>query len=219
MIIPSIASAKQLKIYEELNRFSSDQPMHIDIEDGNFIPNITFGIKTVNEIAKLWKGPLDAHLLVTNPVYYIRQLFECGIGRIAFHIEATEYPLDIIRGIKKLGMVAGLALNFKTPLCSLEMFIEDIDYVIVMTSEPDNSEQRFHALACERIKSVRKILPYGKGVWADGGITAKHLGDICKAGADTVIIGRSVFNAEDPKKELESMNKIFELKQKKDRNR
>lgn len=214
MIIPSIASANQLKLVEELRKFAPNQPLHIDIEDGNFVPNITFGMQTVKAIAENWRGTLDVHLLVTNPAQYIKPLAECGISRIAFHIESVEYPLVYIEKIKQLGLKPGLALNFKTCLSSLKMFIDEIDYLIIMTSEPDQSAQRFRLPAYERIQTVRNMLPNTKEVWADGGILVESLSDVYDAGADTVIMGRSIFQARDPKKELE----ILSLRRKTGRN-
>jgi ribulose-phosphate 3-epimerase len=208
MVIPSVASANQLNILDEIGQFAPDQPLHIDIEDGNFIPNITFGMKTVSAIASVWAGPLDAHLLVTNPARYIHPLAGCGIKRVAFHIEATEYPLEIINQIRGAGVQAGLAFNLKTSLDSLYIFANIIDYVIVMTSEPDNEGQRFRFPACERIKTVRQILPAGKEVWADGGIDAQRLPDVYRAGADTVIMGRGIFGADNPRETFKEMNHL-----------
>lgn len=194
-VIPSIASADPLRLREEIQRVSGWPLLHIDIEDGNFVPNITFGERTIRAIASCAKQRLDAHILAYHPRRYLPLLQECGAERVAFHIEAARYPLEILGEIRRLGMKAGLALNFATGAEEIAVFSEFVDYVIVMTAEPDGLGQQFYPPILKKIRRLREILPKDKAIWADGGIGKKELALVEEAGADTAIMGRAVFGA------------------------
>lgn len=197
-IIPSIASADQLSIAEEIRRIGDWKKLHIDIEDGNFVPNITFGEKMTEAIARFSKQELDAHLLVNHPEQYLSMLKRCGVKKIAVHIEALQYPLAIINQIREMGMVPGLAVNFMTSPETVKMFADAAQYVIVMTAEPDNKGQEFHPPIISKIASLRKALPETTEIWADGGINEANMRQVTDAGAATLIMGRCVFKAKDP---------------------
>lgn len=212
IIIPSIASADQLHIGEQLKDIGLDNGVHIDIEDGNFVPNISFGMKTVKAISKVYKGEKDAHLFVNCPIAYIEELVACGIDRIAFQIEAEMYPARTLNRIRSKGGKAGVGINMNTPISTLEMFVDLIDYIIVMTSEPDDMGEKYNARSPMRIAEVRKAVLPGTEIWVDGGISAEQIGDVIKAGADRVIMGREVFTALDPAarlKELEATARLY----------
>ena len=197
-INPSVASADPLAIRESLRRLGKTPLLHVDIEDGNFVFNITFGLRAVRELARLAPAPLDAHLLVTNPGAYLADLAACGMAAAAVHYEAADYPLDLLGTIRKAGMRAGLALNFKTPAEALEPFAPALDYVIIMTAEPDAGGMRFHPPMLEKIARARTILPERVEVWADGGIGEAETPLVAEAGADTAVVGRAVWEAADP---------------------
>lgn len=192
-IIPSIASANQLCIGEEIGRLEKWDRLHIDIEDGNFVPNITFGEKMIRSIAAVCRQELDAHILANHPQYYLGFLQECRVKSVAVHLEALTYPLDILNQIRDKKMHPGLALNFSTPAEDVLPFAEALDYVIVMTAEPDARGQQFHLPILNKIQRLRKLLPSQVSVWADGGIKDANLAQVAAAGADTVIMGRSIF--------------------------
>ena len=184
-IIPSIASAPQLDLKCQLDRIKDVPYVHIDVEDGNFLPNITFGMKTVKEVAAYSKAELDVHLLTTNPIKYIHELSESGISAVCGHMEALPYPLEFLHEVRRTGMKAGLALNLSMPIEQINSYIGSFDYLLLMTSEPDSCGQRFR--------------PCGRD----------ELGKVEEAGADCVIMGRAVWGAEDPAKawkEMETLN-------------
>ena len=197
-IIPSIASSDPLNIERTLRLLGDRGSLHLDIEDGNFIPNITFGMKTVRAIHRATSLPLNAHLMVTNPMDYLAAMAECGVTELCFHVESHPYPLQILNRIKSLGMKAGLAFNFSTPVSAAEPFCDDADFLLIMTSEEDGKGQIFHPRSLKRIAEARRMLAPEKSVWVDGGIGEAELPLVCGAGADTVIMGRAVVNAEDP---------------------
>ena len=201
-IIPSIASADQLSIREEILRLGSWKKLHIDIEDGNFVPNITFGEKMVRGIADIFPQELDAHLMTECPEQYLKLLQECRVKSVAVHLETVRYPLTILNHIMDRGTRPALALNISTPAEAVMPFAERIDYVIVMTAEPDGRGQRFYPPMLDKIRSLRDFLPPQVAIWADGGINEANLVQIAAAGADTVVMGRCVFGCEDPFKLL-----------------
>lgn len=201
-IIPSIASAGMLNIESTIMKLGETGSLHLDIEDGNFVPNITFGLKTVREISRAAKLPLNVHLMVTNPMDYIRSLAECGVKEVAFHLESSLYPLEVIREIKGYGMKAGMAFNFATPVVNGEVFKKELDFFLIMTSEPDGENQVFRESSLKRIRQARRLAGKDKSVWTDGGIGERELAMVCRAGADTAIMGRAVVQAEDPEERL-----------------
>lgn len=197
-IIPSIASANQLCLQDELNRLKDTPFLHIDIEDGNFLPNITFGMKTVQAVAGASKAAADAHLLATNPAGYLEPLAACGIRRVCFHIETAPYPAELLNRIRQLGMKAGLAFNFKTDVREALPFLSSLDYILIMTAEPDGRGCSFCERILDKIRQARALLPAHIGIWTDGGIGKEQLPLVAAAGADTVVMGRAVWQAEDP---------------------
>ena len=206
-LIPSIASADQLHIADEIDRVKSWDTLHIDIEDGNFVPNITFGEKTVRAIARYAPQQLDGHILANEPGQYLTLFAECGFGRAAAHLEALPYPLTFLNHARELGMKSGLALNFSTPAEAVLPFSSAMDYVIVMTSEPDGKSQQFFPPILEKISRLREILPPETEIWADGGINESNMRQVTAAGADTLIMGRCVFGSSSPLETLQRLQK------------
>jgi len=201
-ILPSIASADPLSIRGEIARIQKLGRLHLDIEDGNFINNITFGMKTVKAIALEFNGTLDVHLMTTAPESYLSPLAALGISAVCGQIEALPYPKQFLRHAHSLGMKAGLALNLKVPPEELTSYIDEIDYVLVMTSEPDHEDQVFFRCSYDRVAQIRALLPNIK-IWCDGGICPEHLQQLYSAGMNVAVMGRAVFSASDPSAAIE----------------
>lgn len=199
-IVPSIASANPLEIGKEIDRLGNISFLHIDIEDGNFCPSMTFGMDTVRAIAAYTQTELDCHLMVTNPLDYIDSLCECGVSRIAAHIEALPYPAKFLGKVRSKGKKAGLALNLKTDVSTLDAFADQLDYVLFLTNEPDYAGLKFKESCLKKILQCRKSLPTSISLWADGGITTELLPKLQACGVDTVIMGRAIFGADHPEK-------------------
>lgn len=197
-IIPSIASANLLEIGSELKRIQPLPNLHLDIEDGNFLPSITFGMDMVRAIAGAWRGELDAHLMVTNPFDYIEPMRACGVKSICAHLEALPYPATFLGRLRGLGLRAGLALNLKTGAHALPYFAEQLDYVLFLTSEPDFEGMKLRSAVLSKIQQARCELPARVSLWADGGVNLENIASLRAVGIDTVIVGRSFFGAPDP---------------------
>ena len=209
MIVPSIASADPLKLGAVLDYFHGC-PLHVDIEDGNFTENITFGMKTVRAVTKYHQGRADAHLFVTEPYKYIDALASCGFWGVCFQVEAEPYPLRTLNRIRDLGMKAGIGLNLATPVGIAAVFSEALDYVIVMTGEPDSRSMDFFPGALNKIRRLRELLPERVEIWADGGVNRSNM-DACIAnGAGHLVFGRAAFSPLLTPEELCELNGHFE---------
>ena len=197
-IIPSLASADPLNLKGCLDSLGSISQVHLDIEDGNFVPNITFGLKTALAVRACTSRLLDAHLLVTRPMDYLEPLLSAGFQAIAIHVESEAYPGEALLRIRRGGAKAGLAFNGKANIDMALAYADDLDYVIIMTSEPDGRGQQLNPHLLDKIRFARNRLPERIAITADGGIGADNLAEVVQAGADSLILGRAVWSAEYP---------------------
>ena len=197
-ILPSIASADPLHLSDEIERVRAVGRLHLDIEDGNFINNITFGEKTIRAISGIYSGELDAHLMTTEPLAWLPLLKDAGVRAVCAHIEALPYPKLFLRRAKSHGMRTGLAANLKVPLAEFEAYADELDYVLVMTSEPDDGAQEFFPGAVKRVAALRSMLPPGVEIWCDGGIKPEFLPELSAAGMNAAVMGRAIFGVPDP---------------------
>ncbi len=197
IILPSIASANQADLATEIERLQGHPYLHFDVEDGNFVPNLTFGVKTIRALRPLSTAAFDAHLMVTNPLDYIPALCALKFRAIAFHWESAPYPLRLIHAIQSGGCYAGIALNPRTAAQQLQPYLAAADYVLVMTSECDGKGDQFQLAMLEKIRWLRAAAP-GLNLVADGGIDRSNLPAVITAGVDAVVMGRAVFGADDP---------------------
>lgn len=211
-IIPSLASAKQLNLRAAIDSLGTAGCLHLDMEDGNFISNITFGVKTVGEVADYYCGRLDVHLMVRHPERYLDALFQGNIDSIAIQIEAMPYPLELMKRIRQSGRRAGIALNPSTPVEPLKYLGDKIDYLLIMTAEPDGEGQSFLPAMLEKISKARSIFPKEVSILTDGGILEEHLSVLANAGADGAVLGRTIWNSAEPER------KYWELTKKINRN-
>lgn len=198
-IRPSIASADPLRLADEICRLGDgNRWLHIDLEDGNHLHNISFGMKVIRAIVEATDARCDVHITARDPMGYVDELADMGVEAVSFHFELMDHPSEGLMHIRKHGMKAGLALEFKTLPEQLEMYADLVDYVLVMTSEPDGIGENFRPLILNRIRKLRKLLPAHVQIWADGGINQHNLSDVVDSGADTVVMGRAIWAEEDP---------------------
>ena len=197
VILPSLASANTADLKGEITRLGGYPYLHFDIEDGNFVDNITFGLKTISAVRKLSDSDFDAHLMVTDPLKYIKPLAELRFQSVSFHWESTMYPMRIIHEIKKYGMKAGIALNPATPAEAVSEYLSAVDRILVMASEPDGAGELFQKRVLEKIRRIRKL--NGRiHILVDGGVDPEIMEIAVEAGADMIVMGRAVFGSPDP---------------------
>ena len=197
VILPSLASANTADLKGEITRLGGYPYLHFDIEDGNFVDNITFGLKTISAVRKLSDADFDAHLMVTDPLKYVKPLAELRFQSVSFHWESTMYPMRIIHEIKKYGMKAGIALNPATPAEAVSEYLSAVDRILVMASEPDGAGELFQKRVLEKIRRIRKL--NGRiHILVDGGVDPEIMEIAVEAGADMIVMGRAVFGSPDP---------------------
>jgi ribulose-phosphate 3-epimerase len=168
--------------------------LHLDIMDGVFVPNISFGIPVVQTLRKHTKMFFDAHLMITEPEKYIERFIEAGADGITFHIEATEKPLECIELIKKHGKKAAVAINPDTPIERIKDLIDKVDMVLAMTVFPGYGGQKYIESVNEKVKELRRITGPDFNIQVDGGVNAENLPTVLEAGANIIVAGTAVFN-------------------------
>lgn len=198
-ITPSVASANQLYLAQEMESFDHDLPLHIDIEDGNLVSNITFGMRTVMSLAERLPNPMDYHLLTTTPSVYYEDLARTNARFVIVPIEALKEPMEDLDKIRDLGMQPALSIEMHTPLEILESFADEITCVLLSTygsSKGGINGLGFRKHSLERIRRARQIMPADTTIIVDGGIGINELKLSMQAGADTAVLGRLLFPEE-----------------------
>ena len=198
LIDPSLASANPFNYQKAIESLGDVPRLHLDVEDGNFVPNITFGMKTIRAVADMATQKLDAHLMVTDPGLYLDDLMDAGVEAIAIHIESGIYPLVHLQKIRSRGCKAGLAFNCMAPVESALPYADQLDYLLIMTSEPDGRGQLFNPAMLGKIARARALFGPAMDIMVDGGISEALLPDVVAAGANIVVMGRAIWNAENP---------------------
>ena len=199
IVSPSIYSADFLHLANELDSLAGIGNLHLDIDDGNFVRGISFGMKIAEQIAAHTSIPLDAHLEVLNPLDYVESLLAAGIKQICAHIEQLPYPHLFLSAVRQAGGLAGLSLNLKTPVTLLEPYAQDVDFVLFVSVEADHDGLPFRPSVLKKIQEARSFLPKETQVWVDGGINLENLPLVIEAGADAVVMGRAIFESSNPK--------------------
>ena len=202
-IAPSILSADLGRLKEQVESVVAGgaEWSHVDVMDGHFVPNLTFGAPIVRALRKLTDRPLDVHLMVERPEQYLTEFAEAGAAVFTFHPEATVHVQRHLAAARELGMRAGLALNPSTPVGMLHEVMDDVDLVLVMSVNPGFGGQAYLPQASDKIRRVRGLLDQHGAravLEVDGGITVDTIAEAWSAGADTFVAGTSVFGTADP---------------------
>jgi ribulose-phosphate 3-epimerase len=204
---PSILSANFSRLsseMEKINRSGADW-VHLDVMDGRFVPNITFGPKLVKDLRPLSSLPFDVHLMIVEPEKYVDEFADAGADYLTFHMEATVHAHRVIQMIKKRGLKAGISIVPSTPVSHLDELLPILDLVLVMTVNPGFGGQEIIPTCLKKVtelkmKAGKREFPYLVAV--DGGVNRKTAGEVRGAGADVLVSGSAFFRAEDPAEEV-----------------
>ena len=200
MISPSLLSADFAHLGRDIQRMnaSSADYLHIDVMDGVFVPNISYGMPVVEAIARVAEKPLDVHLMIVDPERYIDRFVQLGARILTVHQEATHHLHRAVQQIKEAGKRAGVALNPSTPLDVVEYILDDVDMILLMTVNPGFGGQKYIPAMTEKIRRLKKMLD-GRSVELeiDGGVGLNNLKETLDAGANVIVAGSAVFGQED----------------------
>jgi len=213
IIAPSLLSSNFLRLEEEcqmLNESEADW-FHLDVMDGRFVPNISFGLPVIEHIRKATKKVCDVHLMILEPERYVEAFKAAGADILSVHIEACVHLHRNIQQIKSLGMKAGVAVNPHTPVSLLQDILGDVDVVLLMSVNPGFGGQKFIPRTLDKIRELRKMIDDNKldvKIEIDGGVTLENAKTIIEAGADVLVAGNTVFKSQNPKQTIKELKNI-----------
>jgi len=211
-IAPSVLSADLVKLAEQIAMVEAGGAdwIHVDVMDGHFVPNLTFGTAMVSAVRSVTKLPVDVHLMVEHPEHYVQPFADAGASVFTFHPEATRHVQRQLETVRGRGMLAGLALNPGTPLAWVEEVVDDLDLLLIMTVNPGFGAQALIPATLGKIARARRLLiERGSRAYleVDGGIARETIAEVHRAGADTFVAGSAVFGAADPALEVRELRK------------
>lgn len=213
LIAPSLLAANFLRLEEECNMLNESEAdmFHLDVMDGRFVPNISFGLPVIQQITKTTTKPCEVHLMIVEPEKYIDEFKNAGADIITIHIEACVNLHRNIQQIKLHNIQAGVAINPHTPVGFLKDILADIDVVCLMSVNPGYGGQIFIPHSLEKIKQLKKMIndkALQVKIEVDGGVTLANAAEIVEAGADILVTGTEVFKSKDPKETIKKFKLI-----------
>jgi ribulose-phosphate 3-epimerase len=208
-IAPSMLAADFLHLEKDVEMVNDYADLfHLDIMDGVFVPNLSYGFPVVEAIASMAKKPLDVHLMIVHPENYVKRFAEIGAGMISFHLNATVNPDAVLATIRESGAKAGLVINPDIPVESLYPHLKNCDYILLMSVFAGFGGQKFIEDTYQRVRTLKaEIDRQGLSIpiEVDGGVSASNAAALVEAGAEMLVAGSAVFKAESPKEVIEAM--------------
>lgn len=213
ILAPSILAADFLHLGDAcaiVNESEADW-FHLDVMDGRFVPNISYGMSIIKQLKKVGKKFFDVHLMILEPEKYAEEFKDSGADGLTVHIEACKNLHRNIQQIKSLGMKAGVAINPHSPVMLLKDIISDIDLVNLMSVNPGFGAQSFIPYSIQKIKDLKQLITESNSsakIEVDGGVSLKNAQEILKAGADVLVAGNAVFNTDEPRETIKKFKAL-----------
>ena len=213
LVSPSLLAANFLDLRSDVEMINNSEAdwLHLDIMDGMFVPNISFGFPVIEAVAKLCKKPLDVHYMIEKPERYIAKTASIGAMMMNVHYEACTHLHRTIQEIHNAGMKAGVTLNPSSPVCLLEDIIDDVDMVLLMSVNPGFGGQKFIENTIRKVKSLRKLIKESSSkalIEVDGGVQGETAPRLVEAGVDVLVSGSYVFKSNDPYKTIHDLKAL-----------
>ena len=213
IISPSLLAADFLNLKDEIEMINNSEAdwLHLDVMDGVFVPNISFGFPILEAVSKICTKPLDVHFMIVHPERYIEQTARLGTMMMNVHYEACTHLHRTIQEIHAAGMKAGVTLNPATPVCVLEDIIRDVDMVLLMSVNPGFGGQKFIENTIRKVERLRKMISEAEThtlIEVDGGVQAETAPRLVKSGVDVLVSGSYVFKSTDPCSTIQALKKL-----------
>ncbi len=207
---PSVLSADFGRLAEQIASVEAAGAtmLHLDVMDGHFVPNISFGVPVIKSLRKYTKCFLDAHLMITEPKRYAEAFVNAGCDHITFHIEVTQEPRPVIEYVRSLGVSVGVSINPTTPISTIESILGDVDLVLVMSVWPGFGGQSFIPDVLNKVRELKRRMKLHQRLQIDGGIDDKTIGLAAAAGADTFVAGTAIFGSSDPPQAMKQLHQL-----------
>lgn len=202
LVAPSLLAADFNNLESDVKRIeqAGADLLHLDVMDGHFVPNLSFGAPVISALRKVSTLPFDTHLMLSNPLKYVKQFSDIGSDHITFHVESDDDPAEVIAALRDLGVSVGISIKPKTPVSAIEQYIDKVDLVLVMSVEPGFGGQSFMPEVVCKLPEIRaiadKVNP-SLHIEIDGGIGGETAGIVVPKGANMLVAGTSVFRAAD----------------------
>ena len=198
-VLPSLLMCDFGHLADEIARLEAAgvRALHLDVMDGHFVPNLSYGLPMVETVRRLSKLPIETHLMISNPGEYIDRYIEAGADVVTIHVEAAADPRPLLERIRQRGARAGLAINPPTPLSAIDAALTACDVVLVMSVMPGFGGQKFDAVALEKLRTLRSQAPTGVLFEVDGGVNEATIGRCALAGAQLFVVGSAIFQSGD----------------------
>jgi ribulose-phosphate 3-epimerase len=210
VILPSLLQCDFGRLADEIEQLEAGgvQALHLDVMDGHFVPNFTYGLTIVEAVRTLTDLPLDAHLMIDNPARWVKQFHSAGATSMTIHVEATDRPREVLEQIHALGASAGIALNPPTPLSRIEDCLSACDLVLVMSVMPGFGGQTFESVALEKLRTLKQRFGSELMLEIDGGVKAANIAECAAAGAQLFVVGSAIFGQPDYVASMQNLSRL-----------